>query len=98
VSRGVDQVELVVLAGDAAVRHAHRVELDRDAALTLELVVVEHLLAHLTLVERARALEKSVREGRLPVVDVRHDAEIADVVGLHCVGRARSEDFRSPES
>jgi hypothetical protein len=30
-----------------------------------------------------RGLEQSIRERRLSVVDVRDDAEVSDVVGLH---------------
>jgi hypothetical protein len=67
------------------------VELDRDPTLALELVVVEHLLAHLPLIERAGTLEEAIGERRLAVVDVRDDAEIADLVGLHGapIGRVR---------
>jgi hypothetical protein len=57
------------------------VELDGDAALPLELVVIEHLLSHLAVVERAGGLEEPVRERRLSVVDMRNDAKVANAIG-----------------
>ena len=57
----------------------HGVHLDRDAALALEVHGVEHLLAHLALGDRARDLEQAVGQRRLAVIDVRDDAEIANV-------------------
>ena len=55
-----------------------RARLDRDAALLLELHVVEHLLVHLARGHRAAPLEDAVRQRRLPVVDVGDDREVAD--------------------
>ncbi len=78
----VDQVELVELA---LVRpgHAHRLGLDRDAALALEIHRVEHLLAHLALRDRARELQDAIGQRRLAVVDVRDDREVANAGLLH---------------
>ena len=67
----------------ARVGHAHGVELDRDAALALEVERVEHLRLHLPLLQHARRLDQPVGQGGLPVVDVRDDAEVADVIELH---------------
>src|SRR4029077_17439976 len=44
---------------------------------------VEHLRSHLALAERASKLEQAVGQGGFPVVDVRDDAKIADVLGIH---------------
>jgi hypothetical protein len=52
--------------------------LDRDAALALQVHRVEHLRRHLTHLERAGDLEKTVGERRFAVIDVRDDREIAD--------------------
>ena len=82
----VDEVQLVELAVTGVVAHAHCIQLDRDPALALEIHRVEHLLAHEALVERARELDKPVGQGRFPVVDVGHDAEVADVVLAHVGG------------
>ena len=49
VARRVDQVELVPVPVDA-----HRLRLDRDPALALEVHRVEQLLAHLALGDRVR--------------------------------------------
>ena len=77
-SRGVDQVELVATPPDA-----HRLGLDRDAALALEVHRVENLFAHLALGQRAGELEDAIRERRLAMVDVRDDREVANSVLLH---------------
>ena len=49
-------------------------------ALALEVHRVEELLGHLALGERPRALHQAVGEGRLAVVDVGDDREVADVL------------------
>src|SRR5437879_13261773 len=59
---------------------AHRVQLDRDAALALQVHRVEHLLSHQALVQRARELDQAVGPGRLPMVDMGHNPEVADVI------------------
>ena len=74
----VDQVELVALP-----LHAHRLGLDRDPALALQLHRVEHLLAHLALGDGVRQLEDAVGQRRLAVVDVGDDREVADVLLIH---------------
>ena len=62
--------------------------LDRDAALTLEVHRIESLLLELTRGYRMRKLEDAVGKRRLPVVDVRDDAEVAYVVESHFVSVA----------
>ncbi len=78
VARRVDQVEDVVLPVLRLVLQAHRVLLDGDAPLALEVHRVEELLGHLALAERAGALHQAVGERRLAVVDVRDDREVPD--------------------
>src|SRR5205085_2704131 len=82
---GVDEVQLVVLPVGGAVLEADGLGLDRDAALALELHLVEELVLLLAIGDRAAPLEQSVREGRLAVIDVGDDREVADVlrVGGH---------------
>jgi len=60
--------------------HARGRELDGNPLLALQLHGVEHLLLHLALLHRPRDLQKPVRERGLPVVDMRDDAEIPDVL------------------
>ena len=78
VARGVDEVELVALPVDA-----HRLRLDGDAALALEVHRVEQLIPHLALGDGLGQLEDPVRERRLPVVDVGDDREVADAALVH---------------
>jgi hypothetical protein len=74
--------------------------LDGDAALPFQIHRVEHLLLHLAVGNRARAMEQTVRKRGLTVVDVGNDAEIAYVLCVHrsnaeCGKRdAESESFR----
>ena len=83
VAGGVDHVQDVVgavlLPGQA-----HRLALDRDAALALDVHPVQVLGAHLPPLHDAGQLQHPVGQGGLAVVDVRDDAEVAD----HGLGRA----------
>jgi hypothetical protein len=76
----VDEIQLVVLAVPRAVGEAHRLRLDGDAALALDLHGIEHLLLHLAEIEPAGHLDQPVGERGFPVVDVGDDREIADMV------------------
>jgi hypothetical protein len=82
VTRGVDQVELVRAAVARVVVHSNGVELDRDAALALEVERVEHLVLHLALLEGSGGFDEPVRQRRFPMIDVGDDAEVADMVQL----------------
>ena len=75
----VDEVQLVGLAVARLVEDAHRLRLDRDPALALEVHRVEHLRAHRARVDGLRHLEDAIGQRRLPVVDVGDDREVADV-------------------
>ncbi len=79
VPRRVHQVEDVIRAVLRAVIEPHRLRLDRDAALLLQFHIVEHLARHLARGEAAGGLDQPVGQGRFAMVDVRDDAEIADV-------------------
>jgi len=80
VARRVDQVEGVLHPVLRGVAHPHRVELDGDATLPLQVHRVGELLAHEPLLHRAGDLDETVGQGRLAVVDVGDDAEIAGVL------------------
>jgi hypothetical protein len=82
-ARRIDEVELILLAVLALVVQPHCLRLDGDAALALDVHVVEDLRLHLTLRQRARILDQTVRNRRLAMVDVRDDREIADILILH---------------
>src|SRR2546430_7900315 len=57
--------------------------LDRDAALTFEIHRIEELILFIAFVDRAGALEQSIRERRFPVIDMRDDAEIPGQLDRH---------------
>ena len=84
-ARGVDEVELVHLAVLGGVVHGDGAGLDGDAAFPLNVHVVEDLVLHRPLVHALGQLEDAVGEGGFAVVDVRDDAEVADVVSCHVV-------------
>ena len=94
---GVDQVEAI---GEAIVRHvvqAHRAGLDGDPLLALQIHGVEHLRGHQPGLDRVGRLEQAVGQGRLPMVDVRDDAEVAQPRlrdGAHGLRIARSRQPR----
>ena len=79
VAGGVDQVEHVGLAVLGLIGQAHRLRLDRDAALALQLHRVEHLVGHISKRHHARGLQQAICQRGLAVVDVRDNAEIANV-------------------
>ena len=81
----VQQVEEVGLAVLRLVVHRHRMRLDRNAALALQVHRVQRLLLELALRDGMRQFENAVRKRRLPMVDMGDDAEIADVLELHLV-------------
>ena len=77
VARRIHQIELVGFAVLGWIAHGHRVHLDRDATLLLEIHRVQHLVLHLPLRDGMGGLEQPVGQRRLAVVDVGDDAEIA---------------------
>ena len=66
----VEQVELVGLAVARRVHHPHRVRLDGDAALALQVHGVEHLVLHLARRQRAGQLQQPVGERAFPMIDM----------------------------
>ena len=78
VARGVDDVDEVALP-----LHGAGLGTDGDPAFALQRAGVHHPLGHLgAFAEGLRRLEDGVDEGRLAVVDVRHDCEIAYFFGI----------------
>jgi hypothetical protein len=57
--------------------------LDRDPALAFQIHRIEQLVLLLALMYRAGRLEQTIAQGRLAVIDVRDDAEIARVRDRH---------------
>ncbi len=79
VSGRVDQVQNIGLAIVGDVMQAHGLRLDGDAALLLDIHVVENLLGHLAIGEAAGRLDQPVSQRRLAMVDMGDDRKIADV-------------------
>jgi CheY-like chemotaxis protein len=78
--RRVHQVELVGQAVMRLVGEADGLRLDSDAALLLQVHVVENLAGHLAVRQPAAGLDQAVGQGALAVVDVGDDGEVADEV------------------
>ena len=78
VAGGVDEVDDVV-----SVVEPHRLELDGDAPLPLDVHRVEVLGPHVPGVDGAAQLEEAIGERALAVVDVRHDGEVAKATEVH---------------
>ena len=80
VARRVDDVHL-----HAAPAHGRVLGQDGDALLTLEVAGVHHPVGQLLVgAEGAGLAQERVDQGRLAVVDVRHDGHVPDVIaGLH---------------
>ena len=74
----VDQMKLVGLPVARGVLHPHRARLDRDALLALQRHAVQQLVGHVARVNGRRGLQQPIGEGRLAVVDMRDDAEVAN--------------------
>ena len=82
-TRRIDQVQLVRLAILGLVQHRHRVGLDGDAALLLEVHRVKQLVFHLARRDRAGPVQQPIGKCRLAVIDVGDDAEISNVRYVH---------------
>lgn len=77
-TRSVDEVQNVIFSSFRMV-HLNCVTLYCDAALALNVHVIQGLLLEVSIRNRTRGLKQSVRKGALTVVDVSYDAEVSDV-------------------
>ena len=93
VARRVHEVEDIGLAVLGPVFEAHRLRLDGDAALALDVHGIEHLLDHVALRHCPGLLDEPVGQRRLAVVDMGDDREVADV--LDAVGGHGARDSRT---
>ena len=78
VARCVHQIELVGLAILGSIVEPHGLRLDGDAALFLDIHVIEHLLGHFAFGQAAAMLDQAIRQRRFAVVNMGDDGEIAD--------------------
>lgn len=72
--RSVDEIEL-----HTRILHTHRLELDGNPPLALQIHGIQQLRFHLTMLLGASQLDHAVGKRGLAVIDVRDDAEIADI-------------------
>ncbi len=79
VPRRVDQIQLIDLPVFRAIVERDGMHADRDPALALQVHRIERLLFHVARFDGARQFQQAIRERRLAVIDVRDDAEVADV-------------------
>ena len=91
-SWGVREVEFIMRPVFGRVFHRDRVGFDRDAALALKVHGVEELLLRLSFLDGSRGLQQTVGKGRLAVINVGDDAEIARVLD----GHEKSGNIREP--
>ncbi len=76
----VDQVEDVVPSVARPVVEPYGLCLDCNPALTLDIHRIEHLFLHFARLQPSRELNQPIGQGRLAVVDMRDNGEIADIV------------------
>ncbi len=79
VSWRVNQVEPIRLPTPHVI-HLDGVALDGDALLPLQVHVVQHLVFHLAVAQRARKFQQTVCQGTFPMVDMGDNAKVADIL------------------
>ena len=77
-ARGVDEVQGVGLAVLGLVVQPDRPGLDGDAALLLQVHVVQQLGGHLALLHRVALLDEPVRQGGFSMIDVSDDGKVTN--------------------
>ena len=80
----VYQIQDILLPVLRPVHRADRLGLDCNAPLPLQVHIVQHLCLHLPAGQEAGMLDNPVRQGGFAVVNMGHNAEIADS-GLFCI-------------
>ena len=75
----IHQIELIGNAVLGGIFQPHGLRLDRDAALTLDIGVIQDLLFHLALFQPAAGLDQAVGQRRFPMIDMGNNREISDM-------------------
>ena len=75
---------MVVLTIVRVIGQRNRPRFDRDAPFPFDLHIIENLCFHIPLGDRLGLLKNPVCQRALPMVDVRNDAKIADILSLIC--------------
>ena len=76
----VDEVEVIRAAVSSDVAQSSRLCLDGDSSLTLDVHRVEDLRLHFAVGEATTALDESVGERGLAMIDVGNDRKVTDVI------------------
>src|SRR5262249_9888489 len=79
----VEKIQSISLSVFRAISHRYRMRLDRDPPFALEIHRIEQLILLLALVNCPRALEQSIRQRGLAVINVRDDTEVARQLDSH---------------
>ena len=74
-SGSVDEIEYILLAL-ILIPHLYGVALDRDATLTLQIHIVQHLVLR-AIGDRIGVVQQTVGKRTLTVIDVSNDAEVS---------------------
>ena len=75
--RRIQQIQPIGVAVLRLVAHRHRMRLDRDAPLALEVHRIQKLILRIAHLDCAGEFEQTVGERRFPVIDMGDDAEIS---------------------
>ena len=76
-TRRIHEIEDIGFAVLSGVIEAHCLSFNGNAALALNIHIVEDLFAHLTIRQAARKRDKPIGERRLPVVDMSDNREVS---------------------
>ena len=80
VARRVDKIELIGIAIGGFIVEAHGLGFNGDAALALDIHIVQNLVGHLARAQAARQLNEAVGQRRFAVVNMGNNREVTNVV------------------
>ena len=80
--RRIDKVQLIPLTITRSIGQGHALRLNRNAAFAFNIHGIEHLRIHFALTETAAELDKTIRDRRLSMIDMRYDRKIADMTEI----------------
>ena len=78
-TRGIDEVQLVVLTVLGRIGQVHGPGFDGDAVLLFQFHIIQQLVSHLALTDGIALFQQAIRQGGLAVVDVGNDGKITDM-------------------
>ena len=87
-ARRVDEVELIALAVLRGIIKPHGLRFNGDAALALNIHIVQNLFRHFTIRQPAGQLNQPVGQCRFTVIDMRNNGKIADMGFTTCTHKA----------